>query len=281
MIVYCITNKVNGKKYVGITIHSLEWRWNGHVKTVIDGYQSVFACTIRKHGVENFEPSVIEEVDSIDVLKEREVFWIANLKTYVGDEDSCGYNMTRGGDGTMGNKLSDESKNRQSIAAKGVKKSEAHKKNLSIGQRKRFDDPIKYQEYLDSRKDMDVSFRDTPEYKAKISKLHTGRKRSNETRERMSKAQMGHKVSIEARKKNSKRLIGNKYARRTPVHQIDINTGKIIATYESLWSASQAIGTKASGYICNACKGKSSSAHGYIWKYVDDVNVLNDDLLKT
>lgn len=89
--IYLITNKVNGKKYVGQSI-DIEKRWKDHIR---DSKKSEYTIhkAIRKYGVENFEFSVLEECP-VDKLDEREIYWISELDTY-----NNGYNMTLGGEG--------------------------------------------------------------------------------------------------------------------------------------------------------------------------------------
>lgn len=89
--IYLITNKVNGKKYVGQSI-DIEKRWKDHIR---DSKKSEYTIhkAIRKYGVENFEFSVLEEC-SVDKLDEREIYWISELDTF-----NNGYNMTLGGEG--------------------------------------------------------------------------------------------------------------------------------------------------------------------------------------
>ena len=93
--IYAITNKVNGKKYIGKTNHSIEKRFREHLK---DSRQS--RCkdrplyrAINKYGEENFEITMVEEVD-YGLSCDREVFWIEHFDTY-----RSGYNATRGADG--------------------------------------------------------------------------------------------------------------------------------------------------------------------------------------
>ena len=60
--VYCIENRINNKKYIGITTRSLQKRFKEHCKA-----ESVIGKAIRKHKKENFiyyelNASVFEEV---------------------------------------------------------------------------------------------------------------------------------------------------------------------------------------------------------------------------
>jgi hypothetical protein len=89
-MIYSIKNKLNGKEYIGQTRYPVEKRWGEHAcakrRITTIGY------ALRKHGVENFEFSVIETCDD-DTLNDREIFWIAERKTTAPQ----GYNQTSGG----------------------------------------------------------------------------------------------------------------------------------------------------------------------------------------
>lgn len=90
MIIYKITNLVNGKVYIGQTIHPIERRWYQHKKVKCD---SLIHKAIVKYGEENF---TIEEIDSAvdsDDLNDKEVFWIAHYNSLAPN----GYNLGAGG----------------------------------------------------------------------------------------------------------------------------------------------------------------------------------------
>lgn len=96
MIIYKITNIVNGKIYIGQTIRSKEWRFKRHIydalNNVLDTY---FARAIRKYGPDNF---IIEEIDTAQTkeeLDEKEIYWI---NFYNSNSKEIGYNMTHGGE---------------------------------------------------------------------------------------------------------------------------------------------------------------------------------------
>jgi len=91
--IYLITNNLNGKKYVGKSLYSLEKRFAEHCN---DAFRRVteqrpLYAAMRKYGVENFSISLLEETDDPD---EREQYWIHTLDTYHN-----GYNATLGGEG--------------------------------------------------------------------------------------------------------------------------------------------------------------------------------------
>lgn len=93
--IYCITNNVNGKQYVGKTTTSVKQRFTEHLR---DRHKRIaenrpLYKAIEKYGEENFSVETLEEVEE-DILSQREEYWIAKLGTYHN-----GYNATLGGDG--------------------------------------------------------------------------------------------------------------------------------------------------------------------------------------
>ena len=77
MIVYKITNKINGKCYIGQTIRTLKERFNRHKKDALSNkLDTHFARALRKYGPDNFYAEIIEEVDNQELLTKREYYWI-------------------------------------------------------------------------------------------------------------------------------------------------------------------------------------------------------------
>jgi group I intron endonuclease len=95
--IYKITNDINDKVYVGKTLLSIEKRFKEHKqdcqKTRYE--KRPLYNAMNKYGVEHFQISLIEECP-IEILSEREKYWIKELNTYHN-----GYNATLGGDGTQ------------------------------------------------------------------------------------------------------------------------------------------------------------------------------------
>lgn len=96
--IYCITNLINSKKYIGKTTSNIKERFRQHC---CDAFKE--RCekrplydAMRKYGIENF---IIQELETVDdnILSEREIYWIKELNTY----GSNGYNATKGGDGSI------------------------------------------------------------------------------------------------------------------------------------------------------------------------------------
>ena len=96
MIIYKITNNINGKIYIGLTTCSLEYRWRRHLtegrneKNKKHLYKSM-----RKYGLENFS---IEQIDSTDDFKELGRLERKYIKQYDSQNPNKGYNLTAGGE---------------------------------------------------------------------------------------------------------------------------------------------------------------------------------------
>lgn len=94
--VYAHTNKINGKKYIGITGQQRYWdRWRSDGS----GYKTqVFGRAVEKYGWENFEHEILDKVTSeLDACK-LEQFYIRKYKTTQKD---FGYNISFGGEATL------------------------------------------------------------------------------------------------------------------------------------------------------------------------------------
>lgn len=97
--IYLAKNKVNGKLYIGKTLH-FERRKKEHLSS---NSEDLFHRAIRKYGIDNFEWEIIEDgIQSNYEACERESYWIRYFNSYFKWVNSNGYNMTKGGDGGNG-----------------------------------------------------------------------------------------------------------------------------------------------------------------------------------
>ena len=104
MFIYIVTNKVNGKKYVGKTIRDVNKRCWEHVRSANKGSVSLFHKAIHNYGINAFE---FESINFIGLITEQELGeieqdMIFKLKTFAGSNCSNGYNMTVGGESGQG-----------------------------------------------------------------------------------------------------------------------------------------------------------------------------------
>lgn len=96
--IYELRNVVNKKIYVGKSIN-LAWRWKNHIHLLRTGkHHNIYLQRAwNKHGKDAFNFSVLEYCE-VDLLNEREMFWIRELKSLYSE---CGYNLTLGGEGMI------------------------------------------------------------------------------------------------------------------------------------------------------------------------------------
>lgn len=95
-IIYCYTNLINGKKYIGQTINPNQ-RYNAHKSSAFNPkdpeYDSVIHRAFRKYGYENFKYEILAEAETIDELNGLEIYYIAHYNTQIPN----GYNVKSGG----------------------------------------------------------------------------------------------------------------------------------------------------------------------------------------
>lgn len=97
--IYCITNLINNKQYVGKTTKTIQERFKEHCK---DSKKTRYNKrplydAMNKYGIENFKAEELEYVEDDNNLAEREIHWIKELNTYGRN----GYNASKGGDGKI------------------------------------------------------------------------------------------------------------------------------------------------------------------------------------
>jgi group I intron endonuclease len=107
MIIYKITNTIDGKIYIGKTTTKLRVRWSGHKSShkKLNETTKLYNA-MRKHGVENFKIEQIDSANNLRDLKEKEYYWIDELNS---TKDEIGYNIQYGNEeGNMN--MDDETK---------------------------------------------------------------------------------------------------------------------------------------------------------------------------
>jgi group I intron endonuclease len=103
--VYQIKNLLNGKVYIGGTKNYYQ-RVKGHIHKAKHGKDITLkiVSALIKHGVENFEFSIIESLPcDIELIAQREQYWIDKLNSH---KDNSGYNMCPLARSTKGRKPS-------------------------------------------------------------------------------------------------------------------------------------------------------------------------------
>lgn len=230
-VVYKLTSPSN-KVYIGITSQTVSKRWeNGR------GYRKCPAVfkSINKYGWDNFKKEILyKDLTEFEAKK----LEIALIKIFKSNNKKFGYNLTEGGDGTLGRKLTEEQKKRISEKNKNKKLTEAQKEHL---------------------KQINLGKHHSEETKRKMSesrkgnKYNLGRKLSEERKRKISESQMGAK---------------NQHAKRV----ICLETLKI---YDTITQAKDE--TKATK-ITECCRHypKHKSSNGLHWEFYDEELTFDD-----
>lgn len=200
-IIYLLTNKVNGKQYVGQTTYSLHKRWvSGHCSEARKGEKTIICAAIRKHGPESFKVEQIAVAYSLDELNSLEIHYIR----LHGTLRPLGYNLDEGGNRRL---THPESRQKLSVAMKGntngrfcrgIIKSEETRRKLSVARKGRPSNRKGAIQTPEARARMSVAHMGqrfnlgrihTAESRMNMSLAHRGKKASDETKLRMSLAQ--------------------------------------------------------------------------------------------
>lgn len=249
---YCHVNKINGKKYFGITKQKPEDRWK---KGKAYHGNKYLTNAFNKHGWENFLHIVLFDGLNYEAACEMEQACIEEWKT---NDRTCGYNITSGGDGFRGVKHSDETKKKISDKTRG-------KNNPRYGIP--LSDEIKRKISESQKGEKSHCYgKIVPEYiRKKISKSKKGWKPSEEVRANMSYGQRHKKpVTEETRKRQSLAHIGRTTKR---VAQIDLETKETINVFSSLKEAANVVGCNKCS-ISMVCHNKHKSSGGFGWELI-------------
>ena len=229
-IVYCHENKINGKKYIGITKGSPKRRWaGGH------GYATSrhFDFAIKKYGWDNFEHKILMENLTKDEACRFEKEFIKKYKT---SDDRYGYNISTGGEsGAAGVIPSKETREKRGLSLRGRKITEETRAKMSEAAKGR-------------------TF--SEETRKKMSEAAKKRTISEETRKKMAEASRGRKLSDD-----TKRLLSDSHTKRK-VYCEETKT-----VYNSIHEAAKSLGLFPTN-VCAVCKGKHKHTKGYHFMYV-------------
>lgn len=113
-IVYLITNRTNGERYVGQTVRPLERRWSSHLNAAKHG-DGQLQRAIRKYGRDAFKTEVVGEYETKESLNAAEQAAICAFNAHYWDG---GYNLTFGADSFSN--VSETTRQKMSAAKKGI-----------------------------------------------------------------------------------------------------------------------------------------------------------------
>lgn len=171
--IYQVRNLVNSKLYVGLSAN-LQVRVRDHARALGNPTKLLYKA-IRKYGLENFSVRVYL-LEKFEHLPELERMLIAECNCLV----PRGYNMTLGGEGTLGFRAPQESIDRAALARTGLKHTEATKELMRVAR------------YANNhQKGVKLSEERKLEIAEHTRRIHTGLKRSEETKSNISKSKIG------------------------------------------------------------------------------------------
>jgi group I intron endonuclease len=231
--IYKITNKTNGKVYIGQTAATIKRRMGRHIN---DSYSPRCAIhrAIKKHGVLSFVCEAIHEGLSKEEANKKEMELIRQFNSKL---PTLGYNMTDGGDGANGLKQSEETRAKKSKKLKGHKPwitglhhAEEVKKKLSEVMKRRVlseESKARISAAVSAANSIRVASAET---RAKISAANKGHRAwnlgkpiSEETKAKISVANKGKKLNEETKARIGRSMIGNNMGFRRK-HFINFHT---------------------------------------------------------
>lgn len=239
--VYCHTNTINGKQYVGITKRVPKKRWGYNGARYND---QPFGRAIEKYGWDNFTHEILTTGLTKAQAEEEEQRLIKELNTLVPN----GYNLTIGGN--LGTEFSEETRAKLRASRLGKKASQSTREKISA-----------------IHKGKIVS----EETRRKLSEARKGLKESEEWRRKIGESSKGRTWTDSQREKYMASRVYAKGGDCKTAIRVNQYTkdGTFVATYGSITEAQKAIGGN-NHKIASCCKGKVKSVGGYVWKYADE-----------
>lgn len=236
--VYFHTNIDNNKVYVGITSQKITSRWGKNGKKYLekkkdgDFVQPKFARAILKYGWEGFTHTIFAEGLSCD---EACLMEMTLIELY--DSAENGYNITKGGEGTIGVVISEEECKKRSERFKGRRMSP------------------------DTEFKAGHSF--TPEMLQKMSEAKKGKPSWNKGLKGFGAGEKNAMKRPEVRAK----FKGAKNASARKVIQLDMD-GNFIKEWDYMTQVQEELSFNVAN-LTACCRGRIKSAYGYKWKYTE------------
>jgi group I intron endonuclease len=201
-LIYLITNLVNWKRYVGLTIRPQK-RYKKHWSDALAGSGFALHRAFRKYGKLNFKYEILCTIvsETEDDLKNRlsnmEAYYAEQLQTYTSDAEPGGYNMAWCGDKpTLGVKHTEDELEK-------MRKAHDNRDPPSDEQKKKTSESLKafYANADEHQKQANA------DRAKRIGEKQRGRPKKQETKDAISKALTG--------RKDSPSIVNNKIASHT------------------------------------------------------------------
>lgn len=241
-IIYKITNKANGKVYIGQTVQSMSARWTQHIS--VWSPCKYLSRAIKKYGKDAFIIEQIDAADTVEELNAKEMFWITH---YDSTNQKKGYNILCGG-GSFGS-LAQETKDILSVKIAEKWRDENYRARVLTKLRA----ALKSQDNRERcRKIKQVHWRDAQYRDEMIQKMT-----SAEYREKQSEA---HKRKYADDDYKARWIIANRERHGAKIECVEM--GKV---FSSIGEAAAFIG-RSDTSIRKVLRGNRQTAGGYHWR---------------
>ena len=294
MGIYKIENLINGKIYIGQSVNTGA-RWSAHKQVLsapshVSELKKPLYKDMYKYGIKNFSFEVIEECKK-ENLNEREIYWIQKYNSYYFDENSHGYNLTRGGETGINSYTEEEIQLIINLWQDGksvgqIVKETGKSNSVIIGYLK---DKTNYTpeegrargQLLNSHGEKQINQYDLQGkfIQTFSSQVAAGRAMGTDpsligkvVKGRFK--QLNGYIYIRATENQEevlqRRLLKTK--KKIRIEQIDIQTNEVIKIFDNAREAEQSVGgTQRDGTIVRGCcEGEYATALGYKWRYKND-----------
>ncbi len=243
--IYAIQNLINHKFYIGFhATNNLDDEYFGSGK--------ILKRAIFKYGIENFEKKILEHIDIL-IWREKEILWIKRKNSHV---SKGGYNLTFGGDGTLGFKMSEETKKKLSVIAK----------NRPLQTRQKISKSLTGRVVSEETKNkISKSVKANPKIRLAAKIAFLGKTHTKETREKIGIKHRGKILSEETKNKLKEINLGKKMSDETK-KKISISTkGKILSNETKFKMSKSKIGIKRPTRECPHCFKEISDGNFQRW----------------
>lgn len=276
--VYVHINKINGKKYIGVTCQEIDRRWRKDGS----GYKTsdYFWNAIKKHGWESFDSHVLFDGLTKKEAEQKEIELIAHHKT---TDKRYGYNLSNGG--TLAGKHSSETRKKMSEVRKKM--------------------PVNWRN-IEKMREINKGKKYPPEFGEAISKRMKGKKLSESHVENIRNSHLGYIMPESQKKKISegvklalsceekrKRISENQkklyedpqYVEKIRLSRLKINKPVVLTNTGEVFDNHLKAGDFYSiqnNKILKNCQGethsagKSKTGEKYIWVFEDDYDCSKD-----
>ena len=255
--IYCFTNKINNKKYIGSTVSSPNKRYNQHIYNAFhpeaEKYNYPLYSAIRKYGINNFDFSILIEME----CDEKDIRLIE--KTFIEKFNTIspnGYNQTNetlhpSSDPIINKKISETKRNNSKQVAE-------LDKNNSIQQI--------WRSVADCAEDLKLN-------EKHIAACCRGERKTTGEKRFCWLDENNNLIIPKYKRDNYKGEKGTTQIQSSSrkVNKINKTTHQILETYDTLALAARENNCDSSG-IAKVCRGIRKTCGGFKWSYYEENN---------